>query len=215
MTKKLTQAELEQLAKERNHALICSDFSNEYKNVHSTMKFRCLTCNTEFKSTVHSYKNAKKTGCPTCKKESISTAQTNKIVSEQTRKLIGTKVSARPGSLVNVKGENHPRYKGGYGRDTTRPSTVDYEWMNAVKKRCNFSCVITGSKTNIVCHHLEAWNSRPELRYVISNGICLRRDLHKEFHDLYKYGNNTEEQFADYCQKKHSIDWYKLKKKLG
>jgi len=215
MTRRLTREEIENLALERNHELLCENFEQEYKNVHSPMRFRCLTCDTEFVTTVHSYKNAKRTGCPTCKKEAISKAQTGKIVSEETRKLIGEKASERPGSLLNVKGAAHPSYKGGYGRDFKKPSTLDYDWLQGVKKRCKYSCVITNSKTDLVCHHLEGWNINPELRYVITNGICIRKDLHKEFHDLYKYGNNTEQQFAEYCQTKHNIDWYERKKELG
>lgn len=178
------------------------------------MKFKCLTCNTDFNTTVKSYKNAKKTGCPNCKKLIASKTHTNKIVSEKTRALIGQKAHQRPGSLLNVTGENHPRFKGGYARDQVNRSTKDYLWLNGVKKLCKNTCVLTGTTTNLVCHHLEAWNSCPERRYDITNGVCINKVIHKEFHDLYHYGNNTEAQFAEFCQIKYNVDWYALKIKI-
>nr|QIA47037.1 putative site-specific DNA endonuclease [Colemanosphaera charkowiensis]QIA47076.1 putative site-specific DNA endonuclease [Colemanosphaera charkowiensis] len=213
MTQRLTKETLEQLATERNHVLLSTDFEQEYKSVKSVMKFKCLTCNTEFQCTVHSYKNAKKTGCPTCKKLTASNMHKGKVVSEQTRALIRKKASEHPGSLLGVTGENHPRYKGGYGRDKNQRSNADYIWINAVKKLYNRTCVLTGVKTKLVCHHLEGWNICLERRYDISNGVCITEDVHKKFHNFYGYGNNTEVQFAEFCEKNFNINWYALKER--
>jgi hypothetical protein len=215
MSKKLTKEQLIELAKTRNHILISTDFEKQYKGVHSKLTFRCLTCSTEWETKVHSYKNAKKTGCPGCKKITTSHTHKGKTVSDKTRALIGKKASARPGSLLGVMGERHPRYKGGYGRDLKKRSTVDYIWINAVKKLYRKACVLTGVKINLVCHHLDGWNITPDRRYDISNGVCIVKSLHKEFHDIYGYGNNTEAQFAEYCKIKHNIDWYALKESYG
>lgn len=212
MSKKLTEEQFKKLVAERNHLLLCKDFSKEYQNVKSKMEFKCLTCETQFTTTVHSYRNAKKTGCPGCKKIVASKTHSGKIVSEQTRALIGQKASQRPGSLRNVTGEAHPRYKGGYSRDKDKRSNDDYVWINSVKKIYNKTCVVTGAKQNLACHHLEGWNICPERRFDVNNGVLLRKDLHKEFHKIYGFGNNTEVQFADYCQKFHNINWYELKK---
>jgi hypothetical protein len=129
--------------------------------------------------------------------------------------LIAQKAKGRPGSLLNVTGKNHPSYKGGYGRDKNERSTLDYSWINAIKKVFNKTCVLSRVKTNLVCHHLDGWNLFPERRYDISNGVCIQKDLHKEFHNLYGYGNNTEAQFAEYCKIKHNVDWYLLKETYG
>ena len=215
MSQKLTEEKLMSFAKERNHTLICMDFEKTYKNVHSKLTFKCLTCGTEFESSVHSYKNAKKTGCPGCKKITTSKIHKGKVLSQETRALIGEKASQRPGSLLNVKGENHPAFKGGYGRDKHQRSTLDYIWINAVKKAFGKMCVLSAKKLDLVCHHLDGWNLFPDRRYDIRNGVCIHKDLHKEFHNLYGYGNNTEAQFAEYCQMKHNVDWYVLKETYG
>lgn len=99
MSNKLTKEQLIELAAKRNHTLICTDFDKEYNNVYSQLRFRCLTCSTEFETRVNSYKNAKKTGCPGCKKITTSQTHKGKIVSQETRALIGKKASERPGFL--------------------------------------------------------------------------------------------------------------------
>jgi DNA-directed RNA polymerase subunit RPC12/RpoP len=211
MSNRLTEEDIRSLAAGRNHELICKDFSKEYQNIQSTLIFRCFTCGEEFSSSVHSYKNARKTGCPTCKKLTTSKTHTGKVVSEKTRALIGEKASQRAGSLINVTGENHPRFKGGYGRDKESRSQMDYVWMNGIKKIYNNSCALTGSKEKLICHHLDGWNIHPEKRYDLTNGVYIIYDLHKKFHETYGYGNNTEDQFVDFCKNKFGIDWYELK----
>ena len=32
-------------------------------------------------------------------------------------------------------------------------------------------------------------------------GVCLRKDIHAEFHNYYGYGNNTEKQFYEFVEK--------------
>jgi hypothetical protein len=165
MSKKLTKTSIANLAFKRNHILVTSNFEKTYENIKSLLLFKCRICQTEFRCTVHSYKNAKKTGCPGCKKRTLSKLHKGKILTEKTRTLIGQKASKRSGSLKNKFGENHPAFKGGYGRDKKTRSTVDYCWINEVKKRCNYKCVLTGSKINLKCHHLNSWNSCIEERY--------------------------------------------------
>jgi hypothetical protein len=133
------------------------------------------------------------------------------MVSEQTRELISKKAKLRPGSLTGKTGEDHPRYKGGYARDITKRSNADYVWINAVKALYKKECFLSKNKTNLVCHHLYSWNSYPDKRYAIENGVCITKTIHKQFHNEYGYGNNTEEQFADFCLKHYNIDWYRRK----
>lgn len=112
----------------------------EYKNVNSRVKFRCNICspsNNAWETTVRSYLNAKKSGCPGCKKRVASETHKGKVTSEETKRKIGEKASQRPGSLTGVTGEAHPRFKGGTARDLKRPSYADYAWKTSVRKRCN------------------------------------------------------------------------------
>jgi hypothetical protein len=78
--------------------------------------------------------------------------------------LIGEKASQRPGSLLGVTSVKHPAWKGGYGRDKIQQSNKDFEWKNAVKKRCHNMCIVTSKQKNFECHHLGGWNLFPSKR---------------------------------------------------
>lgn len=143
MSKKLTKEDLQKLASQSNHTVVL--FEN-YKNVHSKVTIRCDTCCNEFTTTVQSYKNAKKTGCPKCKNEIASKTHKGKKTSLETKRKIGEKASKRPGSLTGRTGLLHPRSKGGLARDLKNPSTLDYSWKINVRKRCKYTCVVSLEK---------------------------------------------------------------------
>ncbi len=66
------------------------------------------------------------------------------------------------------------------------------EWSRKVKKNADGICYISGQKANKICaHHVESWNSRPDLRYNLENGVAIEFDLHILYHQLYGYGSNT------------------------
>lgn len=151
MSRKTTRADVMLLASTRNHELLNSEeFESTYKDVHSKLSFKCNTCGATFTTTLHSYKNAKKTGCPGCKDITTQETHTGKIVSTETRAKIGGKASQRVGSLTGKTGPAHPRYTGGSARDDQFGSNADYAWKNAVKKRYKRTCVLTGIKEPIV-----------------------------------------------------------------
>ena len=74
------------------------------------------------------------------------------------------------------------------------------EWRSAVYERDNYTCQICGDNKggNLVAHHLEAYNSNPNLRTTISNGITLCEVCHKNFHHQYGRGKNTEKQLIKF-----------------
>lgn len=160
-----------------------------------------------------------KTGCPECKKQVSSKTHKGKITSEETKRKIGEKASQRPGSLKGRTGKSHPRFNDGMSRDFKNPSTLDYEWKTAVRQRCNFTCVVTlecnkGKKKGFACHHLNSFDIFVEQRYLPENGVYLKREIHKQFHNIYGYGKNTEAQFAEFCKNNYDFDWFERKKKL-
>nr|YP_009105650.1 putative HNH homing endonuclease [Xylochloris irregularis]AIT94376.1 putative HNH homing endonuclease [Xylochloris irregularis] len=76
----------------------------------------------------------------------------------------------------------------------------------------HYRCALTGKTESLVCHHLNSWNTYPEQRFEISNGVLLARSVHADFHITYKFGNNIEKQFEDFCRSNYKIDWLRLKK---
>jgi hypothetical protein len=215
MSVKIKKETIVALAQSRNHEFLdCEQFDTIYKDVNTKLRFQCNTCNSQFITTLRSYKNAKKTGCPECKRLTTQKTHKGKVLSETTKSKIGALNSKRPGSLTGRMGAKHPRYKGGYARDFTQKSNADYAWINGVKAVYGKACVLTKSKTDVVVHHLDGWNLFIEKRYDITNGVPLSKLVHKQFHNTYGYGNNTEAQFADFCANNFSLDWFAFKKSI-
>jgi hypothetical protein len=217
MNKKCTKEDLQKITTPRNHTI--TSFEN-YVNVHSQIGVKCNTCGSDFTTSAHSYKNAKKTGCPCCKKQIVSDTHRGKATHEETKRKIGEKASQRPGSLTGKTGEQHPRYKGGSGRSFQNPSNDDYKWKSEVRKRCKYTCVVTLEKQKrnqkgYVCHHLYSWDLHEEKRYLPENGVFLKKEIHKKFHDTFAYGKNTETQFAAFCQQYYGFDWFERKEQLN
>lgn len=83
----------------------------------------------------------------------------------------------------------------------TRKDDYGYiRWAQEVKRRDNYTCVICGRRGVVLhSHHLNAWASFPEQRYDVANGATLCQDLcHQKFHEIYKKGKNTKEQFEEF-----------------
>ncbi len=97
------------------------------------------------------------------------------------------------------KGERHWNWKGGITSSAERERhVIEYkEWRAQVFARDEYTCqkcfLIGG---NLVAHHIYAFNTYPELRTSVSNGITLCADCHDDFHHQYGRGDNTEEQLG-------------------
>lgn len=74
------------------------------------------------------------------------------------------------------------------------------EWVQAVYKRDRYTCQCCGHKKghNLNAHHLDGYNWCKEKRIDVSNGITLCDDCHTAFHEIYGFGDNTKEQFAEF-----------------
>ena len=209
MNKPYTKQLIQKLSQSRNHLLI--NMKN-YKNIYSKIIFYCNTCQCYFKTSLHSYKNAKKTGCIHCKKLAISKHHKNKRINSITRKKIGKANKNKKGSLKGKMGSLHPRWKGGIYNRLKGSSTEAYLWRNNVKKIYNNKCVLTNASINLECHHLESWDHCKEKRTDPFNGVLLAKDIHQRFHKFYGYGKNTEKQFEEFCLREFNLNWVLIKK---
>lgn len=82
-----------------------------------------------------------------------------------------------------------------------------------LKKKYNYQCVVTGKRKNLVCHHLNGLHCFPQQRYLVLNGVLLDHLIHKQFHDTFKYGNNTELQFEKFLFDFFNKSWKEMKTK--
>lgn len=71
------------------------------------------------------------------------------------------------------------------------------DWAKTVKEKCNFICVICGSRKSgtLTSHHLNGYDTFPKERLLVENGVCLCEGCHVSFHKRFGYGLNTQEQF--------------------
>ena len=106
--------------------------------------------------------------------------------------------------MYGVVGEKNPLWnpnKTRLQRQKDRKLHENTEWRTKVFKRDNYTCKLTGEKGKLVAHHLDGYDWCIEKRFDISNGITLCEEIHKLFHKLYGYGNNTKEQFEEFKQR--------------
>ena len=132
----------------------------------------------------------------------------------------GTKFMKSPNSFIqghrcnnnsccHASGENHYRWNPNLtyeDRTKERKSEKDYiPFIKSVLQRDNYCCQCCHSKRNLVVHHKDGYNWCIDRRTDLSNGVTLCNDCHKNFHNIYGYGNNTEIQWNEYiCNNRES-----------
>ena len=103
-------------------------------------------------------------------------------------------------------GENNPNYNYNLTdeeREHNRKTKEYSEWVYDVKEQFDFTCDCCSNKGgNLVSHHKDSYNSCQERRLDPTNGVCLCESCHKEFHHIYGYGDNTEEQYVEFKKQK-------------
>lgn len=102
------------------------------------------------------------------------------------------------------------------------------DWKKRSMKKCKYKCIITGDRFQAIHHiyglnlilretlnnlnisikpsmdeytNIELKNILKEFRKIQDTyplGLCLREDIHKMFHNIYGYGNNTETQWNQF-----------------
>lgn len=78
------------------------------------------------------------------------------------------------------------------------------EWRRSVYERDGYICRVCGYDKGgiLVAHHKDAWGWCKERRLDEDNGATCCEDCHKEFHDIYGWGGNTEAQWEEFVDSK-------------
>lgn len=111
---------------------------------------------------------------------------------------------------IEHKGELHPTYNPNLTDEQRKENETRH--MDACRKRTrrrdNYTCQCCGhySKKGLICHHKNSWDKFPEQRHDDDNLVTLCDKCHKEFHGIYGYGNNTEEQYNEFINNKNNKD---------
>lgn len=73
-------------------------------------------------------------------------------------------------------------------------------WRKNIFHRDSYRCVICHKNKSgkLNAHHLNGWNSHPNERFDLDNGVTLCINCHKVFHNIYGFGNNTKKQFLEF-----------------
>jgi len=125
-------------------------------------------------------------------------------------------------------GENSYLWKGGISPLHNHLRKKIEPWKRDSMINCGFKCMITGERFDIIHHlygftqilnetleecnfpiyeNVNQYNDDEikqieekclELHYKHGLGVCITKDLHNEFHNIYGYGNNNPEQFDEF-----------------
>lgn len=72
------------------------------------------------------------------------------------------------------------------------------EWRKKVFDRDGYMCVNCGDTGYLNAHHINSYDVHAEKRFDVNNGATLCIGCHKDFHDNFGRGRNTEDQFREW-----------------
>lgn len=82
-----------------------------------------------------------------------------------------------------------------------RNRTASKVWRKAVYEKDGWTCVACGKHGgDLNAHHLDAYDTSPEKRFAVENGVTLCPACHTRFHMAYGFGGNTKEQFQEWIK---------------
>lgn len=123
-------------------------------------------------------------------------------------KLSNGKCLCKQCSFESRSGKNHYHWNSDLTEAERQKRRVSqdwyYWWDKKIRERYNYTCLISGKRGGYLeIHHLYNWRDFPEQRIFIENGVLLKREIHKEFHNRYGYRNNIPEQFIEFMEDYH------------
>ena len=114
---------------------------------------------------------------------------------------------------TRVSGKDHGNWVHGTGKTRDYDPKKYSAWKNGVLKLYNWRCIVSGSQTDLECHHVIGWWYEAG-RYDIYNGVPLSRKIHKKIHQQYGQGKNTKGQFELFLQNEYGMR-FRSKKQHG
>lgn len=107
------------------------------------------------------------------------------------------------GCLKNeMVGDKHPKWKHDLteeDRGYKRLIEGYDEWKSKVKELADYTCECCGQRGGTLhSHHKDGYNWCKERRIDVTNGACLCKNCHKDFHAKYGNHDNTEEQYLQF-----------------
>ena len=103
---------------------------------------------------------------------------------------------------IGYRSNKNPNWNGGhrsgrkgYKRDVDMGTKRYRDWKDAVKERDNHTCKLCGTRDMpySIAHHILSYNTNPELRYAITNGVTVCASCHSMVHhhfDCVSYFSN-------------------------
>lgn len=157
---------------------------DEMENQYSKVRFTCECGNVE-EITWESYKNnlAYKPRCEKCR------------------------------LLSYPRGEEHASYDYTLSDEERQNSSLGRSsffpvWSELVLKIWGFKCGIAKEGSNkLNAHHIMPWASFPSERFVLTNGIALKEEIHNEFHLKFGKHSDTTQDFYSFFQEKTGVPW--------
>lgn len=163
---------LEKLSEIRNDV----DILEEYKGSQKNIKCRCKKCgNIWYVAPCRLLKNV---NCFHCSYVETRSGENHKFWNKD--------ITKEERESHNSKRTINPKY---------------YQFWKSVMERDDYTCQLTNDRNcKHVVHHLDGYDKFPTKRLDMNNAITLSCKIHKEFHTMYGYGNNTKEQFFDFVE---------------
>lgn len=188
---------------ERNKDFYCSDecknkgyslkYSGENSARYNKVELNCRVCGMTFKRNLY---EANKYAHHYCSVECKAIDYGRRFVGEN-HPSFGKK---RP----DVTGELNPNWNPNRThekRKAERKLGINGEWTRDVLLSDNYTCQCCNRVGgNLVAHHIDGFNWCVEKRTDIKNGATLCEKCHKLFHSIYKYGNNTKQQYEEFLK---------------
>lgn len=176
---------------------ICEYCGKEFESKKKSTKFCCRTCSNKSR-----YKARTTYICDYCGKEfeRLSSQVNGK------HNIYCSIECQNKGTGIHNRGENHPRYNPNLTDEDREKTTTTLEyisWRRQVFNRDNYTCQHCGDSKggNLNAHHKNSRDMYPQEKYVVDNGITLCDKCHRNFHHIYGYGHNTQQQYEEWSNK--------------